>query len=557
MHKEKIQLTLKFKDGTEKHIDKGISLAELTDEFQNSFKHRILAARVDNDIKELTFVPEKNCTIEFLDITNEDGYRIYKRSLYFLLIKSVNDLFKNSDVKIQHSISKGIYFEIEGDRELSVREIKSIENRMKELVNKKIPFTKITLNIDEARKALEEKGRKDRVEAIEYRIKPYVTVYDCDGFEDYFYGYMVPDTSYLPLFKLKKYSNGVILMYPNVNRPDSVPQFSEQKTLFSIFKEYKNWNKILGVENIGALNDYVKKGNIGELIWIAEALHEKKIAYIADKIYNSKQRKRIILISGPSSSGKTTFAKRLSIQLRVNGIKPRMISLDDYFLDREQTPIDENGDFNFEALEAIDVPLFNEQLLKLLKGKEVEIPRYSFQTGSREPKGRMLKLEKEDVLVIEGIHGLNDKLTSKIPNDKKFRIYISALTSMNIDTHNRIPSTDTRMIRRMVRDNRTRNTKAIETIQRWTSVRRGEEKNIFPFQDNADVMFNSSLIYELGVLKTYAEPLLKEIDNTHYEYSEAKRLIEFLSYFVPIDRQDINSNSILREFIGGNCFYGC
>ncbi|HQA58719.1 MAG TPA: nucleoside kinase [Acetivibrio sp.] len=548
-------IKVKFPDGSEREVFEGISLLELSAEYQKNYKSAIVAAKVNNDIKELSYHLYDNCKVEFIDLTYDDGMRIYRRSLSFILIKAVNDLFPDRKVIIGHSISKGIYCEVKGDTLLTVEEVDLIKNRMQEIVASKIPFVKKIMSIDEAKEVFRKVGRMDRYHAIEHREKPYVTIYKCEEFEDYFYGYMVPDTGYLKYFDVKYYSPGLILKYPDKSNPEVIPKFKEQKKLFSIFKEYKNWGNILGVANVGALNDIVKEGKINEMIRVAEALHEKKIAQIADMIAFNKNKKKIVLIAGPSSSGKTTFAHRLSIQLRVNGLKPVTISLDDYFVDRELTPRDETGDYDFEALEAIDLMLFNQHLSDLISGKEVDIPIFNFHKGCREDYCRKLKITENQILIIEGIHGLNEKLTASIPKESKFKIYVSALTSMNIDDHNRIPTTDTRIIRRIVRDFQFRGCSAINTIKRWPSVRRGEEKNIFPFQEEADVMFNSALIFELGVLKTYAEPLLADIDISQPEYSEARRLIEFLTNFLPIETKEIPINSIIREFIGGSCFY--
>jgi|BioPla2DNA2_1021312.scaffolds.fasta_scaffold01935_4 uridine kinase len=544
-----------FPDGSEKEVFEGISLLELVHEYQKNSKSIIVAAKVNNDIKELSYHLYDNCQLEFIDLTYEDGMRIYRRSLSFILIKAVNDLFPDRKVIICHSISKGLYCEIKGDTQLTAEEVSLINKRMKEIVAQRIPFIKKMMSIEEAKEVFRKRGRMDRVNAIEHRKKPYVTLYICDEFEDYFYGYMVPDTGYLKHFDLKYYSPGLIMMYPDKTNPDIIPKFKEQKKLFSIFKEYKNWGHILGVANVGALNDIVKEGKINEMIRVAEALHEKKIAQIADMIAFNKNKKKVVLIAGPSSSGKTTFAQRLSIQLRVNGLKPVTISLDDYFVNREHTPRDETGDYDFEALEAIDIKLFNQHLNDLISGKEVDIPIFNFAKGGREDFCRKLKITENQILIIEGIHGLNEKLTASIPKESKFKIYVSALTSMNIDDHNRIPTTDTRIIRRIVRDFQFRGCSAVNTIKRWPSVRRGEERNIFPFQEEADVMFNSALIFELGVLKTYAEPLLADIDISQPEYSEARRLIEFLTNFLSIEPKEIPINSIIREFVGGSCFY--
>lgn len=548
-------IRVSFSGGSERLVPEGTSLYELSKAYESLYRSSIVAGKVDNDIKELSYELQNDCKVEFIDLTYDDGLRIYRRSLHFILIKAVYDLFPERKVIISHSISKGIYCEIKGEKGLDAEEVKSIEARMTQIIGEAIPFVKSVVSLDDAKELFIREGRLDRFHAVEHRAKQYVTMYECGGLNDYFYGYMVPHTGYVKNFGLKHYPPGLIMRCPEKSNPERLPEFREQKKLFNIFHEFKKWVNILGVPNVGALNDIVKAGEIGDIIRVAEALHEKKIAQIADLITDSKQKKKIVLISGPSSSGKTTFAKRLAIQLRVNGLKPVTISLDDYFVNREDTPRDESGEYDYEALEAIDIKLFNEHLRDLVDFKEVEIPIFNFPNGCRESFGRKLRICDDNILIIEGIHGLNEKLTSAIPKANKFKIYVSALTSMNIDDHNRIPSTDTRIFRRIVRDHQYRGSSALNTIKRWPSVRRGEERNIFPFQERADIMFNSSLIFELGVLKTHAEPLLAEIDPSHSEYSEAKRLIEFLSYFLPIDPGEIPMNSIIREFIGGSCFY--
>lgn len=518
-------------------------------------KNEIVAARVNNDIKDLSYEICEDSDINFIDLTDEDGMRIYRRSLYFIFIKAVNEIFPNRSAVVSHPMSNGVYCEINGREPLTEIDVEKVEKRMREIVASKLPFEKKVISLEEARQLYKNTGRLDKYEVLEYRKKSHVTVYNCGGYEDYYYGYMLPNTGYINCFALKFYQPGVVIQFPSKSNPMVLQPFEEQKKLFKVFIDYKKWVRILGVQNVGALNDIVNEGGIGDLIRVSEAIHEKKIAEIADKITNHEEEKRIVLISGPSSSGKTTFANRLGIQLRVNGFVPQTISLDNYFVDREKTPKDEYGDYDYEALEAIDVELFNQQLSQLLNGHEVEVPVFNFETGSREAVGQKMKMQKNTILVIEGIHGLNDKLTKSISSEDKFRIYVSALTSMNIDDHNRIPSTDTRILRRIVRDNQFRGCSAINTINRWPSVRRGEEKNIFPFQENADIMFNSSLVYELCLLKTYAEPLLMQLGRENERYSEVKRLIEFLNYFLPIDAKDVPNNSIVKEFIGGSCFF--
>jgi len=541
--------------GEQIRIKAGTTLLELSGKYGSLHKTPIIAAMVDNDIKELGFALEKDCKVRFIDLNDEDGMRIYRRSLYFILIKAAYDLFPERRVVISHAVSKGLFCEIRGEKELEPEEVEQLEARMHEIVSMEIPFLKREIPIDEAEELFKSTGRMDRYNAIKHRNHPLVTIYNCGGLDDYFYGYMAPNTGYIKVFALKYHKGGLIVLFPDKSSPDVLPEFVEQEKLFNIYLEFKKWGRILEVENVGALNDHIMEGKSAELIRISEALHEKKIASIADMITHSREKKRIILISGPSSSGKTTFAQRLSIQLRVNGLKPVTISLDDYFVNRENTPRDEHGDYDFEALEAIDIKLFNKHLNELIHGEEVELPIFNFTTGEREPVGRKLKIDDDNILVIEGIHGLNEKLTSEIPAESKFKIYVSALTSMNIDDHNRIPTTDNRVIRRIVRDHQFRGTSAANTLKRWPSVRRGEEKNIFPFQESADVMFNSATMVELSILKTYAEPLLNEIDNTSEVYSEARRLIKFLSYFLPVDSKEVPPNSIIREFIGGSCFY--
>lgn len=523
-------------------------------DYAGRYSTPIIAAKVNNDIRELSYALNRDCSVRFMDLTDEDGMRIYRRSLYFILMKAVYDLFPERRVIISHAISRGLFCEIRGEKALEPSEVKRIEERMREIVAEAIPFKKREIPLSEAEALFESTGRMDRYHTVEHRNKKLVTIYNCDGLDDYFYGYMAPDTGYIKVFGLRYHEGGLIISFPDKTSPNTLPAYEEQQKLFNVYLEFKKWGRILEVENVGALNDLIKAGRSTEIIRISEALHEKKLASIADTISNSG-KKRVVLISGPSSSGKTTFAQRLSIQLRVNGLKPVTISLDDYFVNREDTPKDEYGDYDFEALEAIDVKLFNRQLRELIGGYEVELPIFNFTKGSREPVGRKMHIDDNNVLVIEGIHGLNEKLTSEIPREQKFKIYVSALTSMNIDDHNRIPATDNRIIRRIVRDHQFRGSSALNTIKRWPSVRRGEERNIFPFQESADVMFNSALMYELSVLKTFAEPLLNEVNNTAEEYSEANRLIEFLSYFLPIDPKDVPANSIIREFIGGSCFY--
>jgi uridine kinase len=538
-------------NGREMVVDKGTRIEDLVRDLKGKKGSQIVAAVVNNEIRELTFPIEQECIITPVDLSSADGIRIYQRSLKFLLIKAVHDLFPDKELQVRHSVRRGVFFEIV-DYKVTAEDVERLERRMRELVDQDHRYVKRVVSIDEARKIFLDQGREDRYRALEFREKDYVSIYTFDDIEDYFYGYMVPSTGYLKLFGLAAENDGIVLIVPKKGNPTRLPDVTLPKQLFDVFTEYTNWIRILGVEDVGMLNDVVKSGRIHEFILISEALHEKRIANIADMIVN--QKKRIILIAGPSSSGKTTFARRLGIQLKVNGIKPLTISVDDYFVDKTRTPLDEDGKPDYESLETVDLEFFNKSMNALLKGEEIDVPTFNFITGKREFNGRKMKLDEGCAVIIEGIHALNPRLTSDIDDADKFKIYISAITSMRIDQHNRLPTTDLRLLRRMVRDNLFRGTSAPETIDMWPAVRRGEERNIFPFQQEADAMFNSSLIYELLVMKGHALPLLSAITKDMPQYSEARRLIEFLSYFLQIPADDIPPNSILREFLGGSCF---
>lgn len=551
MGKELIKVNV---EGKEKEIIKGATLEDIKKEFERSEKGIIVAGIVNNEIRELTYPINGSCSINFVNLSSADGIRIYRRSLIFLLVKAFHDIFPEDEIEICHSVSKGLFFE-SSRQQLNAREVQQVENQMHKLVELNLPFEKETVPLEIAKQRLLNDNRFDRYGAIKYRTKSYASFYRLDDMEDYFYGYMVPSTGYLTLFALEYDNDGIVLISPSINNPSRLGSHKIPQKLFQIFSEYRQWVNILGVDNVGKLNDIIENGKANEFIRISEALHEKKIARIADMINEQREKIKVIMIAGPSSSGKTTFAQRLSIQLKVNGLVPENLSLDDYFINKVNTPIDEFGKPDYEALEAIDLKLFNEQLNDLINGKEVELPTYNFLTGKREYNGRNLCLKNGQVLVVEGIHALNPMLTSEVNDDSKFKIYISAITSMRIDRHNRIPTTDLRFIRRIVRDFRFRGCPAERTIDMWLSVRRGEEKNIFPFQEVADVMFNSSLLYELGVLKQYAMPLLNGIDTSQPEFSESRRLIEFLSYFLDFESDEIPFNSILREFVGGSIFF--
>lgn len=546
-------IKVKF-ESTEVELEEGIKLKDFINQYVQDHPYLIVAAKVNNEIKDLNYKLHEDCKLSFIDLSSEQGVRIYRKSLLFIMIKSSEELYPQGNVVVRHSLSKGLYCEIKNIGPMTEEIRANIEKKMKQTIEAKIPFDKKEISVSEAIELYKKEEQLDKASILQYRSKGYVTIYSCGDWSDYFYGYLLPDSGYVNKFELKLYENGLLLRYPHYTNPNELPPFAEQKKLFNIFKEYKKWNEILEIENIAMLNDIIKENKINEYIRITEALQEKKIGYIADMIA-SNESKKVVLIAGPSSSGKTTFANRLAIQLRANGLKPLTVSIDDYFVDREHTPRDAQGNFDFESIEAIDLPLFNTHLSDLIEGKEVELPIFNFHLGRREDVGKRMRMQPGQILVMEGIHGLNDRLTSSISKDNKFKIYVSALTSLSIDDHNVIPTTDTRILRRIVRDNQFRGHDAIKTISMWTSVRRGEEENIFPFQESADIMFNSATIFELSVLKGFAEPLLEQITNSYEEYSEARRLLEFLAYFLPIDPTDIPKNSLIREFIGGSCFY--
>jgi len=533
-------------------VAKGTVTADFIAMIQNQWPHPIVAAIVFNTLRDLNYVLTTDCELEPVDTSTEAGLRIYRRSASFLLIKACHDLYPERTLMIKHTLSNGLYCEFLREETTDI-EIEAIRDRMRELVRRNLPIERYLVTKEQAIRIFAAQGQQDKVGLLEFRDKDAVHVYELDDYREYFYGYMVKNTGLLDKFRVLYHSPGLVLRTPEIDDLELVKPFREQKKLAMIHQEAKKWVEMLQTPHLAALNGYIARGEVDEIIQINEALHEKKIAYIADTIC-SNPNARVVLISGPSSSGKSTFARRLLIQLRVNGRRPVSISLDNYFVDRVDTPIDSSGEYDFEALEALKLELFNDHLLRLLAGEEVEIPIYNFRTGYSEPRGMLLKVPPEEPIVIEGIHGLNDRLTWKIPISSKYKIYISALTQLNLDYSNRIPTTDSRLIRRMVRDSRTRGYSALNTIKRWPSVRTGEEKNIFPFQENADVMFNSSLVYELAVLRAYAEPLLQDISNRYPEHVEARRLLRFLSYFRTLPSANVPPNSILREFIGGSWF---
>lgn len=549
---EKVSLTLK--NGKKIVVDKGTSLHQII--IDNNLQDNIpcILGRVNGRLHELSQTIDENAYFEGVDITNKIARKAYLKTLQFVLIKAVYDLYPNAQVTIEHSISKGIFGEIHKENPLDSSDVLKIKNRMQEIIDKDTIINKISVTKQKAIEIFEKYGMDDKVRLLKHVNSNNLKLYELDGRYDYFYGVMAYSTGVLNVFDLMYYEPGFILRAPTENNTRKLPEFVDHKKLAKIFYETEQWGKILNVADVGSLNDIVDSGEITTMIRVAEALHEKKIAYIADMI-NKRQNTKIVLIAGPSSSGKTTFTKRLGIQLRVNGLIPIEISLDDYFVDREKTPKDENGEYNFESIYALDLPLFNKNLCQLLKGEDVIIPRYDFLTGKRKWHEKSINLPKNGIILIEGIHGLNEMLTASIPRESKFKIYISALTQLNLDNHNRISTTDERMIRRIVRDYLSRGYRAEDTLKMWPSIKRGEENNIFIFQEEADVMFNSNLVYELCVLKKYAEPELIKIKSDSPVYYEAKRLKSFLHFFKDVERELLPDNSILREFIGGSCFY--
>jgi uridine kinase len=551
------KITLRSKlDGREIVFEENQNLFDIAREYQKYYRYKILAARVNNRIIELFRTPDRSGELEFLDLTDPDGLRIYQRGLVFLASLAVRKLNSEWRLKVLRSLGKGIYCEIYKGNELIVpdqNQVFAIKDKMRELVEKDLPIEKRTFYKDEAREILMKEGLVKTVNLFKYRKKRTVKLYHCDGFWAYFYGYLPPSTGRIDVFDVQPYNQGLVLVHPDPKTRE-LPVIHMPK-LSQVFLEYARWLNVLELEYVSDLNDIIARGerHVADLMLLSEALHEKKISDIADEIAKDK-RKRLILIAGPSSSGKTTFAKRLSLQLRVNGLKPVAISLDDYFVDREKTPRDENGNYDFDSIEALDIELFNRNLQDLLAGKEVVLPKFNFKTGKR-MRGPTLKLEKDNIIIVEGIHGLNERLTASIPKEQKFKIYVSALTQLNIDDHNRVTTTDTRLIRRIVRDYKFRGHTAYDTLKMWPNVRKGEERNIFPFQEEADVMFNSALVYEIPVLRIFAEPLLVQVPEDVPEYSEALRLLKLLDFFLPITNiEDIPDKSILREFIGRSIF---
>jgi len=512
----------------------------------------IIACNINNEVKPLNYILKENDEVELLDTTTRDGARIYTRGLLFIMAKAFNELYPQIQLTVNYQLSSSMFCEME-NANVTEEIIQNVKNKMQDIINRNLPIRKVEMEKEEARKFIEKENTGIGKVQLENKQKEEVSFYFCEEYYNYFYGVMPISTGYIKLFDIMKYQNGFLIRYPSKTEPNVIKQYQETKKLLATLKEYDDINSISGIATLDQLNEKIRNGEAKEVILLSEALHEKKISQIADKIAQDR-KKRVILIAGPSSSGKTTFAKRLGIQLRLNGLKPKTISVDNYFVEREETPKDEFGKYNFEALEAVDLKLLNEHLVKLLNGEEIEIPTFDFKEGHKYYSGKKMNLEYDEVLVMEGIHCLNDKLTPDIPKEQKFKIYISALTVLNIDYYNRISTTDTRIIRRTVRDSKFRGYDALRTLSSWYSVTAGEQKNIFPFQEDADVMFNTSLVYEINALRNYALPLFEKIGKDSKEYSEAKRLCEFLKYFEPIPNEDIPKNSLLQEFLGNSIF---
>lgn len=554
-------VTLKI-EGEEKQYPYGTSFLAIAQEYQEKYADDIVLVVYNNRLRELGKKVKRDGSLTFVTTADKTGKKAYRRSVTLLMQKAVHNLWGEEKVavRVMYSIDQGYYCELRGKNEsgeyridVNAAKIADLKHEMYRLVMADLEIEKRSINTDDAVELFHELGMKDKEKLFRYRRSSRVNIYVIDHYKDYFYGFMVPSTGYLRYYDVTLYEDGFVLLFPNANTKE-VAEFEPSSKLFQTLKASRDWGKLQSIDTIGALNDAIAAGRMQEIILTQEALFEERIGQLAEQIVQS-EGKKFIMIAGPSSSGKTTFSHRLSVQLAAKGLKPHPFPLDDYYVDREKCPRDESGAYDLECLEALDVELFNHDMNELLAGKRVNLPTFNFKTGKREYKDKFMQLGKDDVLVIEGIHGLNDRLSYSLPNDSKFKIYISALTQLNIDEHNCLPTTDGRMIRRIVRDARTRGTSAKETIAMWDSVRRGEEKYIFPFQEGADVMFNSALIYELAVLKLYAEPLLFAIDKECPEYLEAKRLLKFLDYFLPMPSDGINQNSIIREFIGGSCFH--
>ena len=535
----------------------GSTLLDIYTGFNLNFPYQVVSAKVNNRVEGLMFKVYNNKDIEFLDIRDLSGMRTYVRSLCFVLFKAVRDLFPDGKLLMEHSVSKGYFCKLQIGRTVEVQDVKQIKKRMQEIIDKDIRYRRTECHTAEAVRKFSENGMEDKVKLLETSGSIYTYYYTLEDTVDYYYGNLLPSTGFLYLFDLVKYYDGLLLRVPCKEDPTKLEEVIKQEKMLDVFKEYLNWLHIMNVSNAGDFNVLCQEGHATDIINVAEALQEKKIGQIADTIHHlgvNGNRVKLILIAGPSSSGKTTFSKRLSIQLMTNGLKPYPISLDNYFVNREETPLDEKGNYDYESLYALDLDLFNQQLEALLKGEEVELPRFNFAAGKKEYRGDKLRLDEHTILILEGIHALNPELTAHIPDSVKYKIYVSALTTISLDDHNWISTTDNRLLRRIIRDYNYRGYSARETIGRWPSVRAGEDKWIFPYQENADVMFNSALLFEFAALRSYAEPILNSVPRNAPEYAEAYRLLKFIRYFIPIQDKEIPPTSLLREFLGGSSF---
>ena len=533
----------------------GTSLLEISSDLNIKDDHCVCGAIVNNQVTELSFCIVKPKHVEFIDVSHSDGMRLYTRSLIFVLYAAVKEVFPQVDFRVQNGISNGYFCELIGlEREISESDVFSIKQEMQAMIDTDIPFVKKDLLTPEAVDLLMKQGLEEKAQLIQQQGQLYTHLYFLNKWADYLYGHLLPSTGYIRNFGLIPYYDGLLLRVPRRKNFEKLRKVSYHDKLFEIFQEQKDWAEIIGVSTVGNLNDRTLNAKGGDVIKISEALHEKKIAEIANLISSRKAEVKVVLIAGPSASGKTTFSKRLGVQLAVNGLRPHQVSLDDYFVDREHTPLDEHGEYDFEALEAIDVKYFNRQLIELFEGKKVRLPKFDFHRGKRTNNGETLQLGPGDILIVEGIHGMNPDLLTRVEERNTFKIFISALTQISMDEHTHISTADNRLLRRIIRDAKYRGYHAADTIKRWPSVRKGEERNIFPYQENADIMFNSATLYELAVLKKYAEPLLKMVLENQEEYSESTRLLEFLSYFKQISDDEIPPTSLLREFLGGSSF---
>lgn len=551
-----LQIYCKNKNLT-KEFPEGSSLLNIYEGFNLEMPYGPVSAKVNNKVESLDFRVYYNKDVEFLDITTTSGMRTYVRSLCFILVRAVEELYPEGTVSLEYPVSKGYFCNLHIGRPVELDDVQRIKQKMHEIIEANLPFLRTEAHTDEVVNLFLQRGMTDKVKLLKTSGQLYTCYYRLGDTVDYYYGSLVPSTGYIHLFDIAKYYDGLLLRIPSRENPGKLEEVIKQEKMLEVFQEYHRWNRIMGISTVGDFNVACNEGHATDLINLSEALQEKKISRIADEITNRNQngeRVKLVLISGPSSSGKTTFSKRLSIQLMANGLKPYPISLDDYFVDREKTPLDANGKHDFESLYALDLPFFESQLSDLLAGKEVELPRFNFTTGKREMTGNKLRIDDHMILILEGIHALNPALTPNIPAANKFKVYVSALTTIQLDYHNYIPTTDNRLLRRIIRDYKYRNYSAEETIARWGSVRAGEDKWIFPYQEYADAMFNSALLFELAVLKDYVEPILRKVPNNSPEYSEAHRLLRFLSYFVSVRDKELPPTSLLREFLGGSSF---